>query len=559
MVQNSTEVKAIDREIVIAGGGPVGLMAALDLAARGVPVCVFERRKNEIPANPRCNTTSARTMEFLRRLGYADEYRRAGLPSNYPTDVTYMTRINGIEITRYNLASSGERFEGDRFSHDAHWRSAERSHRSSQMFLERIMRDRANAHPLIDIRYEHEVSGVTNLDGHVEVSFENLATGECSKILAKYVLACDGGRSVIRNQLGIKMVGGYTGIGRVQTIFFRSADVLKNFSVKPGWMNWVINEDCFGNIVAVDGKELWLTHCMIPDGADGVTKEEYDRQIRQMMGCDIKYEVIEIETWQFNRVVAEKYRSGNVFLAGDAAHAWPPYAGHGMNSGIEDAFTLTWMLAAVVQGWASDSLLDAYHVERRGAGEKVSLAAQEMAQNQHRITQDPDWRTKTELPGAEGVKARGRIRNQLLDVDSKQFNAEGLNFGIQYENSPIIIYDDGVAPKFDVSEYTPSTVPGCRAPFFVFAETGVPVMDRFGDGYTLLVSDDEIDTGGLAAAAKARGMPFKVINIAHEPQARRHYDHKLVLVRPDDRIAWRSNSAPADPVQILAIVCGAAA
>ncbi len=547
-----------DPKIVIAGGGPVGLMAALDLARRGVPVTVLERRPNSIPAHPRCNTTSGRTMEFLRRLGCSEEYRKAGLPADYPTDVLYMTRLNGVEITRYRLASAGERFVNDRFSHDAGWRSAERPHRSSQMFLERVIRNQADASPLIDIQYESEVVGIEQAENIVTLEVKDLASDQIRKVTANYVIACDGGRSVVRRQLGINMVGGYTGIGRVQTVFFRSTDVLKNFSVKPGWMNWVVNKDCFGNIVAVDGKELWLTHCMVADGADGVTEEEYDLQIKQMMGCDIDYEVVEVEPWQFNRVVAEKYRVGNVFLAGDAAHAWPPYAGHGMNSGIEDAMTLTWMLAAVVQGWAPDNILNAYHAERNDAGTKVSNAAKSMAEGQHAVTQDLHYRGKTEMPGDEGAAARKYIRNRLLDVDSKQFNAEGLNFGVQYEKSPIIAYDDGVAPEFDVSEYTPSTVPGCRTPYFVFTETGTPLLDLLGDGYTLLVSDDGIDVSGLVEASADCGMPLQVINIAHEPKARRYYDRKLVLVRPDDRVAWRSDSVPNNPRAIIDQVRGAA-
>lgn len=546
-----------DRDVVVVGAGPVGLIAAMDLASRGISVLVLEGRTNEAPAHPRCNTTSARTMEILRRLGCSQRYRRTGLPPDYPTDVVYMTRINGTEITRYNLVGSGNRFEDDRFSHDAGWHSAERPHRSSQMYLERVLRAHAQAQSNIDLRYQHRVTDIRQSDRRITLSVENAEGGTVGTVSARYVIACDGGRSTIRRRLGIAMEGGATGIGRTQTIFFRSSDVLDKFSVKPGWMNWVINPECFGNIVAIDGKELWLTHCMIPEGAEGVSKEEYDRQIRQTMGCDIDYDVIEIETWQFNRVVAEKYRLGNVFLAGDAAHAWPPYAGHGMNTGIEDGVTLTWMLAAVLQGWAPESILDAYHAERHDAGDKVSRAAEGLAATQHEVTQDPKWRCRTELPGPEGAAVRRHIRNRLLDVDSRQFDAEGLNFGLQYDKSPIIIYDGGVAPPFDVAEYTPSTVPGCRAPHFTFVETGEPLLDRLGRGFTLLVSDDAIDVSGLVDAASACGLPLYVVDIAHEPKARRLYDHKLVLVRPDDRIAWRSDNAPADPTQIIAKVRGA--
>ncbi len=546
-----------DHDVVIVGAGPVGLVAAMDLAWRGVSVLVLEQRSDDAPMHARCNTTSARTMEILRRLGCSRAYRRTGLPPDYPTDVIYMTRINGVEITRYNLVGSGNRFEDDRYSHDAGWHSAERPHRSTQMYLERVLRAHALAQPGIELRYFHSVTDVSLSDGRVDLAYEDTRTGTPGRVGARYVLACDGGRSIVRRKLGIRMEGGTTGTGRTQSIFFRSSDVLRTFPVKPGWMNWVINPDCFGNIIAIDGRELWLTHCMIPEGAEGVSEAEYDRQIRQTMGCAIDYEVLEIETWQFNRVVAEKYRAGNVFLAGDAAHAWPPYAGHGMNTGIEDGLALTWMLAGVLQGWAPESILDAYEAERHDVGDKVSRAAAGLATAQHRITQDMQMRSRIEDAGPEGDAIRRQVRNQLLDVDSRQFNAEGLNFGLHYDRSPIIVYDDGVAPPFEVAEYTPSTVPGCRVPHFVFVETGEPLLDLLGRGFTLLVSDDEIDCSGLVDAAAACGLPLQVIDIAHEPKARRVYDHKLVLVRPDDRIAWRSNTPPADPAWLIAKVRGA--
>jgi len=547
-----------EHDIVIVGAGPVGLIAAMDLASRGIHAVVLEARSDEEPMHSRCNTTSARTMELLRRLGCSERYRATGLPADYPVDVVYMTRINGQEITRYKLASSGTRFSEDRFSHDGNWRSAERSHRSSQMFLERVLRDHAINAMGVNVRYFHEVTDVSQADGRVELSFTDTRSGQEGRIGARFVMACDGGRSTLRRRLGIQMEGGATGLGRTQSVFFRSDDVLRNFAATPGWMNWVINRDCFGNIIPINGTDLWLTHCMIPEGAEGVTEEEYDRQIRQLMGCAIDYEVIGIETWQFSRVVASRYREGNVFLAGDAAHAWPPYAGHGMNTGIEDGVGLTWMLAGVVQGWAPESILDAYHAERHSVGGKVSNAAAGLAAAQHEITQDMRFRAATEEPGETGAAARRHLRNRLLDTDSHQFNAEGLNFGLHYDASPIILYDEGEAPPFAVSTYTPSTVPGCRVPHFVFAETGTPLLDRLGKGFTLLVSDDDIDVSGLVDAAAACGMPLQVIDIAHEPKAKPLYDRKLVLVRPDDRIAWRSDSAPANPDEIMAVVRGAA-
>jgi 2-polyprenyl-6-methoxyphenol hydroxylase-like FAD-dependent oxidoreductase len=220
-------------DIVVVGAGPVGLIAAMDLADRGIRAIVLEARSDAEPMHSRCNTTSARTMEILRRLDCSRRYRNVGLPSDYPVDVVYMTRINGEEITRYKIPGSGTRFEEDRFAHDGNWRSAERSHRSSQLFLERVLRDHAITHFGIEIRYFHEVTDISQSNDQVELSFTDTRTGAPGQIAARYVMACDGGRSTVRRKLGIAMEGGTTGLGRTQSIFFRSDDVLKNFAATP--------------------------------------------------------------------------------------------------------------------------------------------------------------------------------------------------------------------------------------------------------------------------------------------------------------------------------------
>ena len=192
-----------DRDVIIVGAGPVGLISALDLSYRGIPVLVLERRTDVDPMHSRCNTTSARSMELLRRYGCNMPYREAGLPPDYPTDVLYMTRINGIEITRFKLAGSGARFEEDRFSFDANWNSVERPHRSSQMFLERVLRAHALEQPNIEIRYFHEVTSVNQSNRGVTLGYRDTRDDSTGTLSARYVMACDGGKSTVRRQLGI--------------------------------------------------------------------------------------------------------------------------------------------------------------------------------------------------------------------------------------------------------------------------------------------------------------------------------------------------------------------
>ncbi|CCW17785.1 hypothetical protein EBBID32_21340 [Sphingobium indicum BiD32] len=480
-----------------------------------------------------------------------------GVPQDYPNDVVYSTRINGTEITRYTLASSGNRAQDDRFSHDGGWNSVERPHRATQSLLEKVLRKRAASLPEIDLRYNQECTAVDQDDNSVIVSFLDTTSGAEGNISAKYLIGADGGRSMVRRAIGVKLIGGYTQIARAESVYFRSKEILGLFPGKPAWMNWVINKDMFGNLIAIDGRELWLAHVTIPDGQEGIRKEDFDRQIEQTLGCRVEYEVISQESWQLNRLVADTYRIHRVFLAGDAAHSWPPWAGHGMNTGIEDAMGLSWLLAGALEGWLPDAALDAYQAERQNIGDKISRAAVNMASAQHEIAHNLDLRNKVELPGEEGEAARHYIRNRLIEADSNQFNPQGLNFGLQYDASPLIAYDDEAAPEFTIATYTPSSVPGCRAPHFSLIETGTPLIDHLGRGFALLVSDDDVEIGGLIDAAKACGLPLAVIDIAHEPKARAFYKHKLVLVRPDKRIAWRADEAPSDPGAVIGKARGA--
>ena len=157
----------------------------------------------------------------------------------------------------------------------------------------------------------------------------------------------------------------------------------------------------------------------------------------------------------------------------------------------------------------------------------------------------------------EGAAERKRIGGQLIDRDSLQFDAQGMNFGLHYDRSPIIVYDDGVAPAYNVRRYEPTTVPGVRAPHFAAIADGTPLYLRLGPGYTLLRFDESLDVAPLEDAAAAVGMPLTVLAVEHEPAARDFYDEALVVVRPDDRIAWRGNELPADPAALVATLRGA--
>ncbi|MBY8823572.1 FAD-dependent monooxygenase [Sphingomonas colocasiae] len=544
-------------QVLIVGAGPVGMTLALELASRGIATMLAEQRGADAPAHPKCNTISARSLEIFDRLGCADGIVGCGLPPGFTNDVVYSTSYaGGHEIARLHLPSRARRWSDDRFAFDGGWPSAHRPHRASQIYLEQVLRARIAAEPLIDLRFDTEVVAAEAHDDGVRVTMREGADGSAAEPSFAYVVGCDGGRSLVRRAMGTKLVGSSAVETKIWAIYFRSKGMLAAGPDGGVWMNWIIQEQQRGTLIAIDGEELWLVHCNVPAH---LTHDEFDWRpgVRALLGTDIDYEVIAAEQWRLNRAVAENYRIGRFFLAGDAAHIWPPFGGFGMNSGVEDAASLGWMLGAVLNGWASPALLDAYEAERKPVGELVSRAADEMVAQQRQAAAAEGLQADVRRDDPVGARARAAIGRNIVAIDSQQFDPQGLNFGIAYSASPIIVHDDGEAPAFSVRDYRPTTVPGCRAPWFV-SHDGVGLYERLGRDFALLRLDRAIAVDGFADAATAIGLPLAVLDIGHEPQARKLYDHDLLLVRPDGRIAWRGNAMPADPAAILGVVTGRA-
>ncbi|MEZ5999454.1 FAD-dependent monooxygenase [Hyphomonas sp.] len=526
--------------VIIVGAGPVGMTLALDLARRGVPSLILEQRDADAPAHPKCNTISARSMEIFDILGCADDMREVGLPADYTNDVVYSTSYaNGHEIARLSLPSRARRWSDDRFALDGEWPSAQRPHRASQIFLERVLRKHVLANDMIELRFSSTVVAADEQADGVVVSWEE--GGDTHKVKAPYVAGCDGGRSFVRRAMDVSLVGISAVKTRIWAAYFRSKKLLKAGPKGGVWMNFFIQENQRGTLVAIDGIETWLIHCNVPPGLD---YDEFDWRagVGTLLGADVDFDLIAAEKWRLNRAVAEKYRAGRFFLAGDAAHIWPPFAGFGMNSGVEDAFGLSWMLAAVLKGQASEQLLDAYEAERKPVGELVSHAADGMVAEQRAAASAGGLQKDVRRTDKQGELARTTIGRNILRIDSQQFDPQGLNFGIAYESSPAVVYDGEAAPAFVVRQYTPTTVPGCRAPYFVFAD-GVHLYERLGPDLTLLRTNPDVDVSAFVDAAKERRVGLKVIDIGHEPKARPIYDRALVLVRHDQRICWRGETA----------------
>jgi 2-polyprenyl-6-methoxyphenol hydroxylase-like FAD-dependent oxidoreductase len=541
-----------EKTVVVIGGGPVGLTLAMDLAWRGIDVVVVESRAAGEPPAVKCNTISSRSMEVYRRLGVAEKIREVGLPPDHSTDVSSCTSVTGIELSRLVLPSRNQR-KARAPSPDSWWPTPEPSHRANQLFFEPVLFAHAAQQERISILNRHEFMDYVQEPDRVVVRVRDMETGEVKLITGAYMVGCDGGRSGVRTMMGATFVG-TPQIQRVQSSFIRAPKLMSMLGPNPAWMYFVLNPRRCGTVIAIDGKECWNVHNFL------YRNEEYDEidrdwAIRQILGVgpDFEYEIVTQENWMGRRMIADKLRNGRVFIAGDAAHLWIPASGYGMNAGIADAADLAWMLAAVVQGWASEQLLDAYQAERKPITEQISHIITETAVKVMMQRRSVPENIEEESPG--GKESRRQAGEQSHELEIQQQCSAGLNFGYFYADSPVIAYDGEQQPSYSMHEFESSTVPGCRAPH-LWLEGRRSLYDELGPFYTLIRLDPGIDAAPLLKAAQSRGVPMKLLDVTPE-EADGLYGRSLTLVRPDQYVAWRGNEVPADPLRLVDLVRGA--
>ena len=545
----------INASVAIVGGGPVGLCLALDLAWRGVDVMVAELRAAGEPPSVKCNHVASRTMETFRRLGFVDKVRAAGLPDDYPNDVVFRTRATGWELTRIPIPCRTDRYTATD-GPDCRWPTPEPAHRINQIYLEPILFRQAAANPRIRILNRTSIDGFVQDEDGVVSQARDLQTGETFEIESRYLIGCDGGRSGVRRAIGSRLVGDEV-IQRVQSSYIRAPGLIDLITPPSAWMSYLYNPERAGNLVAIDGRETWLIHnYLLPHELDFEAVDR-DACIRGLLGVgpDFQFEVLTKEDWIGRRLVADRFRDRRVFICGDAAHLWVPYAGYGMNAGIADAMNLSWLIAAHLDGWAPEGILDAHELERLPITEQVSRFAMKHAEGAIRERTTLPAEVEDDTPA--GAAARAEVGRAAYALNVQQFACAGLNYGYFYDRSPLIAYDGEAAPAYTMFDYTPSTAPGCRTPHLWLAD-GRSLYDAMGAGYTLLRLDPSVDASPITGAAAERDLPLEVLDVVADeiPPA---YRHRLVLSRPDRHVAWRGDTAPDDALALVDRLRGAAA
>lgn len=541
-------------EVLIAGGGPVGLMTALELARGGVRVLLV----NEQPStalHPKANAISARSMEHFRRHGIAQILRPLALPDDYPTDVTYTTRLTGLELARLRMPCSrdavaeAQRGEGP-------YDCAEPPHRCSQIYLEATLHDACVADPAIDIRFGHRLEEFQRTGDGIAATIRDLDSDQTYDVAALHLVGADGGRSTVRRALGIRYEG-EAGVvrrmmgGAMMATLFEAKRDAGWLTINPSWQYWVVNADFRALVLSVDGRDRFVMLSRIPDDVDPDSIDDHDL-INKAAGRPVEARILLRQPWTAGHaLLAQSFGDDRVWLVGDAAHLFTPTGGLGMNTGVDDAANLAWKLAATIRGWGGAKLMASYEADRRPVGARNLSFSRGFADSIGTFEVSPDIEADTPEAAAE----RDRLGEHLANHGRSEFVIPGIALGIRYEDSPIV-WPDGTPPvPDDPYDYVPTARPGHRAPHVWLGE-GDALCDHFGAGFTLLRTDPAADAQAIANAAAARGVPLDILD-AEQPRVRDRYQAKLVLIFPDGHIAWRGDAPPDDPLALIDKVRGA--
>lgn len=568
------DIPPTDTEVLVVGAGPVGLTLALELHRHGITAVVVERSSTSTQ-HPKMDITNGRSMELYRRLGIAEDLRKVAVPDDHPTVVTWATGAAGWELASFRYPTVAEQQDDLRTCTDG-TRALEPAMRVSQVLLEPALRERLAARD-VPVHYGWRLD--TFREDAAGVTAELVATesGERRTVRASYLVGADGAGSRTRRMLGIgldeidlrrlfvrelglgrtvrSMVRSYRDgrrrppDGRFYLVHFRTADptLRQRFGAV-----WHLQSPAGWTLISQDARDTWTLHTPLTLGDDA---EEIDPAafVQAQLGHAFDLEVLVANAWTPRLTVADSFGRGRVWLAGDAVHQVTPTGGYGMNTGVGDAVGLGWALAAQLRGWGGPALLTAYADERRAVALRNRAAAARHALVRGAIM-TTDW-TGMHDEGWAGDRTRARLGREIADLGNLENEALGVELGYRYDDSPVVCSEAGPAPAQTLHEYTPTTWPGARPPSVHLAD-GTALFDLLGRGFTLLrFADHPVD--GLVEAAALRGVPLDVVDV-RDSTARGLYERDLVLVRPDQHVAWRGHRSPADPLAVVDRVRGAA-
>ncbi|MFI6517030.1 aklavinone 12-hydroxylase RdmE [Spirillospora sp. NPDC050679] len=515
-------------DVLVVGAGLAGLSAAMFLALRGVRVLVVERHAGP-SVHPKAAGQNPRTMELLRAGGVADKVRHAGDIRGRQGDFTIKVAESVGGKVLHTFAESFEELVGATAPcTPMPWALV------AQDQMEPILLDQARRHGAV-ARYGTELTGFAQDGEGVTAELREAAGGAARTVRARYMVAADGPYSRVRERLGIG-TGGHGSLATFVGVIFE-ADL--SAVLPPGATGWYYLQNphftgTFGPTDRPDRHTFFVEY----DAGRGQSPADFtDERCRDLIRIAVGAPglspvLLDVQPWEMAARIAERWRDGRVFLAGDAAKVTPPTGGLGGNTAIGDGFDIAWKLAAVIEGVAGPGLLDSYEPERKAVAELVVAEAL----NIYASRMAPHM--ADEVPPAAGY-------------------AEVI-LGFRYRSGAVLPDggpDDG-APVED--PLRPSGRPGFRAPHVGLERDGGPVstVELFGQGWVLVTGPEGAGWSAAARKAAARlGVRLEVVGRSegwHDPAGDLAGRFGLgpsgaALVRPDGVIAWRSPDEPGDP------------
>ena len=530
-------------EVAVVGAGPVGLSAAIELGLRGRRVLLLESTAQRGP-QPRAKTLNMRSMLHFRRWGIADQIRAASpVPAELPRDVVFQTRLFGRHIaTLPNIYLRGS-------EHDDDPRICELGEWIPQHVVESVLRTKLATIPTVRSRYGCELIDLEQQAGG-SVRLFLREGGEPIEAEAQWVIGADGARSAVRERIGVSLTGRHAYACNYNLVL-RIPELTEHPPARLGLMHWMINAD--SPVVMGPIGDLWyVTQPLAPD-VSGMSEAEIAQCVTSAVGHPVEFEVVTVDPWYAHELIADRYRKGRVFLAGDACHLHPPFGGYGMNMGIADAVDIAWKLDAALAGWGGDALLDSYEFERR----RVAVWTIDEAVENYRTLSRELLRPGLEADGPEGDALRARLADEIVAAKRREFHTIGLVLGYHYAGSPVMACAGAPTSSAPSAEdYEPGIACGVLAPHVVLRD-GRPLYDVLGTGFSLIdTTDDRRAATPLLDAARQASVPLTHVRPEGEA-VEALYGRRLVLVRPDQHIAWFGEGTDqAGAEAIIATVTG---
>jgi 4-hydroxyisophthalate hydroxylase len=517
-------------QVAIVGGGPVGTALAIGLAQSGIECVLIERHRNPQQI-PKGQNLTQRTMEHFRRWGIEQRLRDARTlgPDQRAVGMTAYGSLLGQY--RYTWFERG-------LVDPYYWAKNERL---PQYATERVLRDRVAELPAATTLYEWSALGVAQDEHGATVAIRS-AAGRPGAVRAEFVVGCDGSRSTVRAAAGITQTLSDEE-RRMVLLVFRSAGFEQIMQRYPGttFVN-ILNPELNGYwqfFGRVDARDTWFFHAPVAADATAETLDLHSLLARAA-GEQFDFTVEHLGFWDLRFALADSYRAGRLFIAGDAAHNHPPYGGYGVNTGFEDATNLAWKLAAVLKSWAGENLLDSYDAERRPvfASTRDNFIAKAIRSDRDFLHSFDPARSAVEFAAAWEQRAQGTPD----EIRSYEPN---------YEGSPIVAGDAGRQPSALGWHENRARAGHHLAP--VRRDDGMNAFESISGSFCLL-APDVAGAGPFVTAAAELGVPLRVVII--DAESVRELGSPHVLVRPDQFIAWAGQASAADAYHVLEAAIG---